>query len=280
MNAPGYASSLGSGPERFLSEAVEHALSSGRRTPADFLRSFTPGAIMLALEPQPTIRSQLLTVLVGLRERTALRTPAEDAARMLEVAIEEGDCDAESVLRVFEPDARVRFLDARQLWAFVVEGEFWKVSRSKDALGHRLAQATVAYLLERALGHGLISCADLFDGISVDVLAEKLPRGELAKALTRALAVGREGQPFTDRDLYSAVPASVLVEYVALPQIVDGVLAPMARRLGFLDGSRPEGQPAELVPDEVIDLSDSVVQEVQGAEDPQSAEASTPAELA
>ena len=276
MNAPGYASSLSSGPERFLSEALEHALASGRRTPADFLRRFPPRIIMMALDAEPTLRSQLLTVLVGLRERTALRTPAEDAARMLEVALEEGDCDAEAVLRVFEPVDRVRFLDGRELWGFVTEGEFWKVSRSKDALGHRLAQASVAYLLERALAHGLITCADLFDGVSVDVLCEKLPRGELAKALARALAVGREGQPFTDRDLYSAVPASVIVEYVALPQVVDGVLVPMARRAGFLEAKPREPSGAELTPDEVIDLSDSVVVDAPA---PATPEPDAPAEL-
>lgn len=263
MTAPGFASSLNTAPERFLSEALEHALATGRRSALDFLRWFPPRVIMQALEPAPRLRSQFLTILVGVRERTALRTPAEDAARMLEVAIEEGDCDADAVVRVFEPDDRVRYLDPRSIWSFLTEGEFWRISRAKDPAGHRVAQAAVAYMIERALGHGLISCSDLFDGITVDVLAEKLPRTELAKALARALAVGREGQPFGDRDLYAAVPASVLVDHVALPMMVDGVLLPLARKLGILDLSRQadQGVEGEVESEDVIEVSDNMVQE-------------------
>src|SRR5262249_1008244 len=155
---------------------------------------FSPMAIMESLDGTPSLRANLLTVLVGVREKTAIKTPATDAGRLLAAALEEGDCDAQAIVSVFGPDDRVRYLDAKKLWTFLMEGEFWNVSRSKDAAGHRLAQSHIAYLIERGVVHGLRSKRDVVDGISIDVLADKLPRGEIAKALKRALQMGREGQ--------------------------------------------------------------------------------------
>src|SRR5262245_30348972 len=111
-----FVSSLPTGSARFLSEALDHSLSHERRTPADFIRHLPPDAIMLALDPVPEIRARFLTVLVGVRERTALRTPSHDAGRLLQAALEEDDCDAEAIVDVFNPDDRIRFLDAKKVW--------------------------------------------------------------------------------------------------------------------------------------------------------------------
>src|SRR5262249_4632138 len=158
------------------------------------------------LDAVPQLRAIFLTMLVGVREKTALRTSSADAGRLMQAALEEDDCDAESIVEVFNPDDRIRYLDPKLIWSFLTEGGFWKVSRSKDAAAHKVAQAHIAFMLDRGIGHGLVTHADMFEGITVEVLAEKLPRGEMAKIIKRALAVGREGQPFTDRDLHLAVP--------------------------------------------------------------------------
>lgn len=239
------SSRLSNGCARFLAEALEHAHAHGRRTAKDFVRHFPPRAIMAALEGDAALRARLLTELVGIKEKTALRTPAEDAGRMVDNALTEGDCDAEAFARSFGPGDRVRFLDPRRLWSFLVEGEFWKVSRSKDAAGHRLAQAHLAHLIDRAVAHGLVDHAGVLEGIGIDVLAEKLPRSELARALGRALSVGREGAPYTEGDLYAAVPPPVLVEHVALPHVMDRVITPLAVRAGLADAAAP---PLEAAP--------------------------------
>lgn len=230
-----FTSTLPTGSARFLAEVLDHSLSHGRRTPKDFIRHFTPGTIMEALDGVPQVRAIFLTVLVGVRDKTALRTSASDAGRLLQAALEEDDCDAESIVDVFNPDDRIRYLDGRKVWSFLMEGDFWKVSRSKDSAAHKTAQAHIAYMLDRALAHELITHADVFEGITLDVLAEKLPRSELAKVLKRALGQGREAQPFLDRDLHTAVPSAVLADHIALPQIMEGVIVPMARAAGLVD---------------------------------------------
>jgi hypothetical protein len=230
-----FVSSLPTGPARFLAEALEHALTHGRRTAADFIRHFPPMAIMESLDTVPDNRAAFLTVLVGLREKTALRTPSADAGRLLQAALEEGDCDPESIVSLFAPDHRIRYLDGRKVWLFLMEGEPWKVSRSKDAGGFKRVQAHLAYLIDRGIVHGLHTHQDVIDGITVEVLAEKLPRSELAKLVKRALMMGRENRSFTDRELTAAVPTHVILDHVPLPQVMDSIVTPMAKRANYLE---------------------------------------------
>ncbi|HVY44368.1 MAG TPA: hypothetical protein VHB21_00755 [Minicystis sp.] len=230
-----FVSSLPTGPQRFLAEALEHALANGRRTPADFIRHFPPMAMMEALDEVPELRASFLTVLVGLREKTALRTPSSDAGRLLQAALEEGDCDAEAIVSLFAPDHRIKYLDGRKVWLFLMEGEPWKISRSKDAAGFKKVQQHMAYLIDRGIVHGLHSHQDVVDGITVEVLAEKLPRSELAKLVKRALSMGRENRSFTDRDMAAAVPTAVVLDHVPLPQVMESVITPMARRANYLE---------------------------------------------
>jgi hypothetical protein len=248
MDQAGFISKLYKPSLRFLSEVLEHSLTVGRRTPHDFIRHFPPSTIMASLDEQPRLRSIFLTTLVGLREKTALRTPSADAGRLLQAALEEHDTDAEAITRTFDPDDRVRFLDARKLWGFLTEGEFWKVSRSKDAAGHKLAQAHLAYILDRALAHGLASHADIIEGITIDLLGEKLPRGELTKIIRRAIDVGRTGAAFKHSEIFEATPSLVLVDHIALTLIFDSVILPVARLAGYVDVAAPavpNGRPDE-----------------------------------
>src|SRR5262249_49163832 len=138
------------------------------------------------------------------------------------------------------------------IWTFLMEGEFWNASRSKDSANHRLAQAHIAFLIERGVQHDLRSKREIVAGITVDLLAEKLPRSEIAKALKRALQMGRDGQPFTDADLYAAVPPAVLVDHVALPVIMQSVIVPLGECAGFVDAT---GRPSngEIIDVELID---------------------------
>lgn len=257
-----FASTLTQGADRFLAEAVDHTLETGRRTKAEFIALFPPMKIMEALEKVPELRARFLTLLVGVRERTALRTPHQDAGRLLEAALTEGDCDPEAIVDVFDPDDRVRYLPSRLLWLFLTEDEFWKVSRSKDPTGHKAAQRYVAYWIDRGISHGLHSHQDIVEGITIEAIADKLPRGELAKALKRALEMGRESLPYTESDLYGAVPADVLVDHIALAHLMDNVVSPMARRAMYLEP--PPVPRTDDVPD--FDIPSTPPQTSDGAE--------------
>ncbi|NUP04975.1 MAG: hypothetical protein HOW73_02825 [Polyangiaceae bacterium] len=240
MENGNFVSKLNAAPVRFLAEALEHSLVSGRRTAQDFIRHFPPGEIMTSLDAHPRLRSTFLTVLVGVREKTALRTPSEDAGRLLQAALEERDTDPESIVRTFDPDDRIRYLDAQKVWAFLLAGEFWKVSRSKDPGGHKIAQTHLAYLLDRGIAHGLISHADVIEGITIETLGEKLPRGELTKLIRKALEVGRTGAAFKHAEILDATPAAVLVDHIPLPQIFESVIMPLATAAGYATPSSPK----------------------------------------
>lgn len=259
--APPFVSKLNTAPMRLLAEALEHSLVSGRRTPQDFIRHFPPDLIMSALEGQPRLRSLFLITLVGLREKTALRTPASDAGRLLQAALEERDTDPDSIVRTFERDDRIRYLDPQKVWAFLLEGEFWRISRSKDLAGHKVAQSHLAYLIERGIAHGLITHADVIDGITIEVLGEKLPRAELAKLIRRALDLGKAGHSFTHAEAFDAVPPTVIVDHIALNQVYESVILPLARAAGYSPGdkSATEKPPAgdkDKVSEKRVELSE------------------------
>jgi hypothetical protein len=254
-----FVSKLQKGPARFLAETLDHALANGRRNAADFIRHFPPGAIMTALDPAPNLRATFLITLVGLKERTALRTSSQDAGRMLENALAEGDTDADSVITLFNPDDRIQYLDASRVWTFLLEGDFWKAPRSKDGGVYKIAQAHIAYMLDRAIAHKLLTHENVIEGVSIEMIAEKLPRNDMARIFKGAVTAGRSNKPFSDADLYNAMTSSTLVDYVPLPHVMQTVIAPMAQSAGFVEANPPkpaqngtpgkEGETAEAWPD-------------------------------
>jgi hypothetical protein len=249
-NTP-FVSKLTEGPARFLAEVLDHALVNGRRTAEDFIRHFPPGAIMASLDAVPKLRATFLVTLVGVKEKTALKTSTSDAGRLLDSALEEGDTDAQSVVAIFDPDDRIQYLDARKVWTFLLEGEFWRVARSKDGGAYKISQAHVAFMLDRALAHHLISHEQIVDGITIEVIAEKLPRNDMARILKAALTAGRASKPFNDADLYNAMNSATLVDYVPLPHVMQTVVAPMAQTAGFVEpppAPKPEPRPAAASP--------------------------------
>jgi hypothetical protein len=247
-----HVSKLQKGPARFLAETLDHALVNGRRTAADFIRHFPPTAIMTALDGAPKLRAAFLVTLVGLKERTALRTSSSDAGRMLENALEEGDTDAESVVTLFGPDERIQYLDPRRVWSFLLEGEFWKAPRSKDGGVYKIAQVHIAFMLDRAIAHKLLTHENVIEGVTIEMIAEKLPRNDMARIFKGAITLGRSGKPFNDADLYATMTSATLVDYVPLPHVMQTVILPMAQAVGFVEVSIPkpraEGSPNGAAP--------------------------------
>jgi hypothetical protein len=235
-----FESKLGEGRQKFLAHAIEHGLSHGRRTPEDFLRHFPPSAIMQGLRDQPQLRANILVIATGVRSKIALKKPAESCGNDLAIALEEGETDAETVVTLFDPDDRVRYLEAPALWAYVTEGAFWQIDAAKDRPRHAVAAEHIAFLIDRALKDRVANHRDVVDGLSVAKLAELLPRTELEKLITAALKAGSGNKPYTEANLMTAIPATTLVQHIPLPWIWDHVVVPkIAEVHGFVAKAAP-----------------------------------------
>ena len=220
-----FESKLADGKQRFLAYAIEHALFSGRRNASDFIRHFPPELIMEGMPEHPELRGGILAQTTGLKLKIATKKSWQSAAEDLRIALTEGETNPELVVSVFHPDDRVRYLDPRRLWSFLVEGEFWNVAPTKSE-EHRVAKQHIAFMLDRALVDGLISHRTIIEGISVAELATRLPKAELGKIIEGALAAGQRKAPFTEVELWGALTAPVLVEYVPLGHLWNQVIAP------------------------------------------------------
>jgi len=249
-------SSLSDGKQRFLSQVVAHALASGLRSARDFIRRFPAKTIMLALESQPQLRANIVVPTIGMHEKVALKKSAESTGEDLQIALDERVIDEDAVVRLFHPDDRVRFLDKKQLWAFVVEGDW------QSADGHAHAQAgelsiaklNLAYIIDCARANGLIADHDIVEGLTLDRILDALPKNELVKLVRTAVVDGRHGRHFDDEALLGAMPLSALLEHIPLAQMWEFVvLSRIALPHGFVvRGSASPPPLPKLDDDEVV----------------------------
>lgn len=240
-----FVSKLELGRQRFLAHAIEHSLAIGRRSPRDFVRHFTSETIMQGLADKPEVRADILAYTTGLKKRIAVKKSWESAAEDLQIALDEGETTAAAIVEVFQPDDRVRYLDAKKIWTFLTDGEFWKVSTSKKA-EYAAAKQHVAFMLTRALEDRLITHRDVVEGISVSEIAMRLPKEELGKIIDGALKAGQGNAPFTEVELLSAMPPEVLVEYVPLPHIfLSAIMPKIAMVHGYVEPAAKEAASAE-----------------------------------
>jgi len=133
-----------------------------------------------------------------------------------------GETSAAEIVGLFRPDDRVRYLDAKELWAFIAEGEFWK--KQLDVMALEISRSHVGYMIDRAMEDKLLKARDVIDGIGVDRLAEVLPRPELGWMLAKALERGRGRKPFTDEQFLAEAPIGVLADHVPLSELWEKVL--------------------------------------------------------
>lgn len=261
--APPLVSRLPEPSQRFLARVLDHGFASGLRFPDEFLRHFGARELMLSLGEQPTRRARILEVTVGLRPRIALRKSPESGAEDLQIALDEGETDAATILQLFEPDDRVQFLDNQKLWSFIIEPRFWS---DPDSLGDRieLVRQHTVFVLDCALEEGLITPTDIVNAISVPTLVEKIPADGIASLLERALMEGRNQTPFNDEKLLEVLGLAALVAYVPLASWWDWVInAKIAARHNLLaegdllfdeSEAHPDASgmepPAEVLPEE------------------------------
>lgn len=247
-SGPSFSSKLQHGRQRFLAHAIEHALEVGRRTPEDFIRHFPPRAIMEGLSNRPSIRAELLVHTTGIKKKIAAKKSWESAGEDLQIALDEGETNADTIVSVFDADDRVRYLDEKKIWAFVIEGAFWTATPSKKD-EYRIAKRHMAFLLDRALTDQLITHRDVVEGISVNEMATRLPKAELGKIIERALHCGHDRTPFSEVELLAAMPPDVLVEYVPLTHIFEAVVEPkIAQAHNYVAPAQAETEAATAKP--------------------------------
>ena len=259
-----YESRLTVGRERFLAHVVEHAINVGRRSADDFVRNFPPEEIMQRLGDRPELRAEILAQTTGLKARIAVKKTWQSAAEDLRIALNEAETDAATIVSAFHPDDRVRFLDHGRLWSFIIEGEFWKRTEGPAGKDKTSAQH-LAFMLERALTDALITHRDIIEGISVAEIAARLPKAELGKIIDGALAAGHRHTPFTESDLWAALTAAVLVEYVPLRLVWERVIQPKIAEVHGYVTSAAESTPASgsLSPDpEWVEVGSSTASSV------------------
>ena len=235
-----FESKLTDGRQRFLAHMIEHAFFVSRRSAADFIRHFPPEVIMEGMAEHPELRASILSQTTGLKVKIALKKSWQSAAEDLRIALTEGETNAQTVVSVFDPDDRVRYLPRNKIWAFLIEGDFFNVTANRTN-DHRIAKQHIAFLLDRALNDGLLTHRDIIDGVTVAELSARLPKAELGKIIEGALLAGRHKKAFTDHELWSALTAPALVEYVPLPHLWSAVIVPkIAVAHGFVGGSDAE----------------------------------------
>ena len=269
---PTFESKLTDGRQRFLAHVIEHALSIARRSAADFIRHFPPEVIMEGMAEHPELRASMLSQTTGLKVKIAIKKSWQSAAEDLRIALTEGETDAQTVVSVFDPDDRVRYLPRAKIWAFLTEGEFYNVTANRTN-DHRIAKQHIAFLLDRGLNDGLLTHRDIIDGVTVSELSSRLPKAELGKIIEGALMAGRHRKPFTDLELWSALTAPALVEYVPLTHVWSSVIVPkIAVAHGFstdsseptaaaapAEGSSPKGDPEWVeLPEDNVSPSDLI----------------------
>lgn len=218
-------SKLEPGMLRFLAHVIENGLQAGLRTQHDFIRHFPPKDIMLGLTERPDLRANILVPTTGVRPKIALKKTAESAGLDLQIALDEGETEAELIVSLFHPDDRVRYLDNARLWSYIVEPKFWLVDKS-DSVGFGQAKTHVAFIIDRAIEDRLLTYRDIVDGISVASMVQYLPGTEMQSIIEKALSNSHGGKPFTEEDLLAAVPSKRLVEHVPLSIIWNQVICP------------------------------------------------------
>ena len=110
---------------------------------------------MQALVDQPELRATILEPTTGVRRKIGMRKSPISAAEDLQFALDERETDAATILQLFRADDRVRHLESTDLWAFVIEGEYWK-DVPKDGKERKKLERHYAFMLAQALENGLV----------------------------------------------------------------------------------------------------------------------------
>jgi hypothetical protein len=210
--------------QRFLARVVDHTLEDGWRSPEDFLRHFPPTAIVESLADAEELRVKILVATTGTHEKIVRKKSRSSATEDLEIALSESTTTPAALVALYPADDKVRYLDSKKLWSFVVEDEFYKISQAQDSAKHGRAAGRLTFILECALAEGLITLRDIADGMTFEEIAASLPVSEVRGLLKHAMQIGRANAPLTEERFLAVVPLPTLVAQVRLDHTFERVV--------------------------------------------------------
>jgi hypothetical protein len=226
--------------QRFLARVVDHTLDDGWRSPEDFLRHFPPAAIIESLATAASLRVKILVATTGTHEKIALKKSPASASEDLELALAERATTAAALVALYPADDKVRYLEAKKLWGFVMEDAFYKVSASEDGPKRARAAGRMTFIIDCALAEGLITLGDVTDGMTFDEIAASLPATELRDLVKHAMQIARAGAPLTEERFLAVVPLPSLVSHVPLDHTYQRVVVErIAIPAGFTEAPEP-----------------------------------------
>jgi hypothetical protein len=226
---------------RFLAQLMEYQFREGWRTPDDFVKHFPAETIMAALERAPDLRVAILAAATGIHEQILRRKSPALAAEDLSLALDEGTTSSMQLLSVFSPEDRVRFLDARRLWDFLAEDQFWRFDPEGSDEQRQGAADRMSFTLTQALTERLLSLRDILDGLTYEAVADSLSPHELRTVVRHALIKGRDGIGLNEKVLLEVLPLDKLVRSLPLEHIWNEVVVRrIAIQAGFTDLSQEE----------------------------------------
>ena len=210
--------------QRFLARVVDHTLDDGWRSAEDFLRHFPPAAIVASLATAAALRVKILVSTTGTHEKIALKKSPASAAEDLELALAERATTAAALVALYPADDKVRYLDPKKLWSFVVEDAFYKVSATEDGPRRAHAASRMTFIIDCALAEGILTLGDVTDGMTFDEIAASLPATDLRELVKHAMQIARAGAPLTEERFLAVVPLQSLVAHVPLQHTFERVI--------------------------------------------------------
>lgn len=220
---------------------MEYCFREGWRTPDDFVKYFPARTIMLALERAPELRVAILATATGMFEEILRRKSPALAAEDLALALDEGTTSSQQLLAVFSPDDRVRYLDARRIWDFLSEDQFWRFDGEATEAQRQGAAERMSFTLMQAVQERLLTLRDILEGVTYEAVADSLSPHELRTVVRHALVRGRDGIGLNEKVLLEVLPLDKLMRSMPLEHIWNEVVIHrLAIPCGFTDLSREE----------------------------------------
>jgi hypothetical protein len=149
------------------------------------------------------------------------------------------------VLELFEPDDRVRFLEAPALWSFVVDPRYGSSPTDPDELSR--VQAFTEFVLATAMDQTLITGPDIIRAISVQTLVKHLPRETVAAVIETSIA---DREAISHASLLDQVTLEAICSHIPMNTIWEWVIgAKIAVPHGFASDNEPLFDEREAHPD-------------------------------
>lgn len=231
------SSNLQSPPDRFLSLVTQFALKEEWLSAADVCEEFPPETIMTALADADDLRARLLIEAAGVHAKIAPKKSTSAAAEDLQIALDEGVCTPDDILKLLPVDELVQHLDRAAIWKVVTRDQFWLQDGARP-------QARMQHMIETGLEQDLLDGYRLLRAVTPEQLASDLPRELVEKALTAALELGLNDSAYDPSALLDTIGLSQWLEHLPLAHFWDTViiteLAPSANLEA--GGSSPDAQ--------------------------------------